>query len=336
MTAIRRYIAPPEWWSQSNIDRTVVPYIKSIEQLCLDAGLVKSDIIDNMDTDNITLPSFPTTILNSYNNVCSKKLSFDLNDTMQAQLPIRIEFTFGYYAYNASTHGSNYYPYYNMTQVRVGLINSSNKMDIYKEFTSSRIRSNSAAISDAVMKTREGFPPYVNYSNLESFICVRDGFVMMNILPDFSQSDNTAVIPTTDIFFAIERSFDDTLTPTADDINLISSNSTTLESSSRLYTHVMGKHNNVYTTFDTMQYYVIPTQYSAGKIILYPFTHMGLNYTTKQSPNFCGVNNAVLSPTVELDVSVGDNPPAKFIRTSNNGSMNYANVPSCAVLFKFE
>lgn len=336
MTAIRRYIEPPRWWSQDEIDASVVPFIKSVEQLCLDAGLVKSDLIDNMDTDNISLPSFPATTSIRYDNVCTKKLSFDLNDSMQSQLPIRIEFTFGYYTYNTSSQGSTYYPYYNYIKIRVGIINANNTMSVFRDFSNTKVRSASSTISDSYMKSRDGFPPYTYFSGMDSFICVRDGFVAINILPDYSQSDNTSTQNTTEVFFAIERSFDENNTPTADNINLISPNTTSVDTSNMLYTYVMSLTADVYSTSDTMNYFPLPSQYSEGKIILYPFSHMNSNYTMQQSPNFCGIDSNVLSPTVEVDVSVGDNPPSKFIRTSNNASSNYPVSTRCAAMFKFE
>lgn len=339
MAAIRRYITPPKWWSQQHMEDTVPVYIRAIEQMCLDAGLVKSTNADNMDTSNIVLPTWPMTgVANSYNNTCSKKLSFDFADPMQVQLPIRIEFTFGYYCYSKNTTPhENYYPYFNYTGVKVGIVGPDNNIRIGREFNSSYKYGYSSVLSDAFYKTLPDYRPYTEFGGMDSFVSVSDGFVAMSILPEFAESHNTTMYYSTEVLFTVERSFDNTNTPTGRNINLVCVTNSDITTSARLYTFVMSKDKSVFSTLDTMYYYNTPHNYNMGNLILYPFLHFNEDYTVQQSSNYCGVKDAVLSVGVEAAVSINDMPPVNFIKTSTRDATNYPSASTlCGLMVKFE
>lgn len=342
MTAIRRYIEPPKWWSQDHMVETVPTFIRAVEQLCLDAGLVKSSTADNMDTSNITLPTFPMTgAVGSWNNTCSKTLSFDLNDSMQTSLPIRIEFAFGYYCQNTNTKTSdNYYPYFNYTNVRVGVIDkSTNKLVNAQSFVSASKTSYTSQNTSVFYKTIDDYRPFTEFGGMDSFINVSDGFVAMSILPEFSESTTATTRYSTEIFFMLERSFDDLNIPTPDNINLICVNSAISfnTTTSRLYTYVIARDTPIFSTLDTMNYYTTPHDYNKGNLILFPFMHFNVNYSIQQSPNFCGINTNVLSVGVETMVSINDMPAVNFIKTSVRDSTNYPTASTnCGLLFRFE
>lgn len=94
---IKRFISPPRWGSDENAKISMKSYIKNVESMLIDSGLVKSVVDDNMDTDNIDFPLLSlVTVTNNASNsfYIDKPLQFDMVDSGQAVTPIRIKFWF--------------------------------------------------------------------------------------------------------------------------------------------------------------------------------------------------------------------------------------------------
>lgn len=298
---IKRYIPAPYCGSQSIAQNTFIPYIKGIEQMFLDAGLVKSNTSTNIDTDNIQLPN----VRNTGYNYMSKVLEFDLNDSMQVTNPFRIGMQFGTYWDNSATSSSyGVYPIFLVCKTYVinGITNerviTSNSTYMYGYTT---------RYAPHKYTTSGDYQAEVYDARADSFIIAKDGFFAMCLSPgydQYNQSADNVHRPESSLFsLVIERC--------GENINVLcpGTSQTSLDGIVG-YTY---RHGAEAIRTDSLTHYTDNgIVYQNGKIVVFPKYIVDENNYIEQSKNVVIVNADTLNHSSEIDLIV-NNDTAKFI-----------------------
>lgn len=297
----KEYIQPPQWGNDVVAQQQIPLYIKNIESFMVRAGLSKSNTLDNMDTDNITIPTTITT----GETYIEKSLQFDLSDIGQLENPLRVKLFFGFYRGDIPTDAGNEQPIFSCIKTVVESINNTNNS----------ITSVSTQISgNALQQPTSGntwFPNIYN-SKAESIIINKDGFLAINLHPNYAEvgQGNTPLTDNSLMFLIIERGG-------GEYANVIVTNNDILTSD--FYNYKIGDTyiasiENSYTHF--VNTYSI---YSNGMVSVFPsFVATGTN-TIKQSSNVCVINADAIATGAQLEILVNDEP-TKFIAFSGKGS----------------
>ena len=315
MTAIRRYIQAPLWDGDDFIANNV-KFMKDLEQLLLDAGLVKSNVADNLDMDTFDMSEWFESNKDriSYNYI--PLLVFNMNDSIQNELPISIKFAFGFY--RGGTHP--YHPYH--PYMHVSIYASDNTQSAY---TSPHTSNAPAGSSSSTVRT-----PTVTDDEYDSFVTNIDGFLSVNICNGFGtdsgqySADGRTKPPMSFCSFQVERSFDELGNYTAENVNVFLP-----------YGSGVGAKNmrNVVLTPDerfteTQTTYVYFNKYnkpfSKGKVVFHSMYHVFNDSTVKPSPNMLAIADAVLHPTQEIKLSINSQPESNFIALTNGNDGAYS------------
>ena len=304
-------------------------FCKNLESICLEGGLVKSNIPNNMDTNNIIIPSISNRKSSGGYVFISTPLSFDMNDTLQSQLPIRISFEIGFYsATNSSSSNVNYYPIFPFVRTTISIVNGSYSKTFINNtsYTSSYMSGNNSS---------NYFTPYIQTKKYESHICVKDGFICLNICPSTSYTVNNYVNNDSIIFFIIERSFDEN-GYTSDNVNIIAPNNNGTyipESTSNIVCTVLSNSMS-YSTTRTFNYFSLPYNMTNGYLHTYPFYHMNSDYTLYQSKNIIIIPDNTLFCNQLVSASIESNNYT-YIVENNNSSTQYP-ASGATFLTRFE
>lgn len=295
-------IAPPSWGNDLIASTSIIQYIKSVESLILSSGLIKSNTADNMDTDNIVLPSINGKT--GYNYI-SKSLQFDLTDEFQVSLPLRIKLYFGFFRNAISKSGTSELPIFLATKISVHDINNE----------SSVIRGSSCyfnGITYQTLKPNVSWQPSNIYnSNTDSFIVNRNGFFAFNINPNYGEWGGDAVAPPRKdnslFFLVIDRNYDCANVLLHGDDNTLTLNNT-----------IIGATKPPEVRNGNLHFVDTNTLYSGGKIVIFPTFVNKCDDTIIQSSNVCVVSKDVINTGNILDVTV-NGVPSKFIAMSGKG-----------------
>jgi len=289
MTVIKRRIEPPTAYNYDNANTTYKQYIIDIEKLMLDAGLVKSSTADNIDVTAI--PDFPVFDETSDGDFyIPGALSFDLNDVYQADFPVRMSIHFGIYKYNTNSSW-----WRQLIYVRVGAVNiATNEIETTKSaYAFTPMYLYNTASSSTIS--------YRDYG-LASFINVKPGLVCVCINPGFGESDTA----NTNIFFIIERNFDNNYAYNATGCNIIiGDNTLSTSSTSQLHTCAIHETNDTITTTATFIYVPSQNYLANGKLITLPVMHINDTTHVIQSPNMAITHDRAVSGGQEIDLVVG-------------------------------
>lgn len=329
MTAIRKYIPYMEWWNDDIAKVSITEFCKNLETICLEGGLVKSNIPNNMDTNNIIIPSISNRKSSATYVFISTPLSFDMNDTLQSQLPIRISFEFGFCSLSDSSASNvEYFPIIPFVKTTISIVNASYSKTFINNYTylSTTMYANNSS---------NYFKPYVQTKKYESHICVKDGFVCLNICPSVTYSSNNVAYNDSIIFFIIERSFD-VNGYTSDNINVISPNNNGTDipqSSSNIACTVLSNRMS-YNTSSTFNYFPLPYNMTNGYLHTYPFYHMNSDYTLYQSKNIIIIPDKTLLCNQLVSASIESNNYTYIVE--NNESTSQYPVSESTFLTRFE
>lgn len=308
MTMIRRYIEPPSWLD-TDYKVTVSKFIKDIEQLCLDAGLVKSNEVDNLDTNNIDYSGIK---INESGWQSLPYLWFNLNDTMQTELPVQLGFSIAKYRNNSSSLYPPFLVVYTYVKVNGRTVSGGNYCSAH----------NSSG------PTARNGKPYTYNNQSDSFIINNDGFISVNICPGFMEGGGTTdyTSPGHLSSVTIERSFDSGAY-TAENINVfLSPSNYTVAHPMRVY---VGNTESITEVQSTFIYYNMNNNngvFSKGKLQLHTVYHIYNNGALMPSPNILAVYRYALTETAEVNAQInGINH--KFIALPA-GDPNFVNTTS--------
>lgn len=330
MAAIKRYIKYMEWWNDDIAQNSIIQFCKDLERMCLDAGLVKSNIIGNMDTDNIILPALSSR--SSGYTYISTPLSFDFNDSMQSVLPIRITFKIGFYSRdNKMNTNVDYWPIIPLVSVNISIIGVTDKSIDFICNTKSYNGRMSANQTNQLI-------PNIISKNYESSICFREGFMSINICPSTNYNENNSrQYNDSIIYFIIERSFDSD-GYTGDNINVISNSQSqdysSSNSSSSSSITIFSK-NQIYSSTSLFSYVDLPSPITNGMINTFPVYHIDDDYSLIQSNNIITIPDNTILVNQVADVIIDGNT-YKFIGNNNSSYRQYPGSKNAMLLTRFE
>ena len=292
MTVIKRRIYPPNIETEDQANATIKQYMQDIELLLLDAGLIKSATTDNIDV--LDPPPFPWAGVNSV--WMTKALSYDLNDTYQAELPIRISFTFGFYR-----HQSTDYPRRIILHTAVGVIDPvTNKMIPDKaKYAVNYIYGHGDHSGNGPLT-------YLDYG-MSSFVNVKDGFVCICISPGVGSyaPQSTGGLRNTNIFIVIERNFDDAYMYNGTGCNIIMRDTASaISTSTTLNTTAISATEPSIVTSTNMLFANTSGFLANGKLITYPVMHINNGAHLLQTPNMVITNSRAIGSSQPIDLVI--------------------------------
>ncbi len=291
MTVIKRRIKAPVLDSELVANNTMKQYMQDIELFMLDAGLVKSSSLDNIDV--LEPPLFPWEDSRVNNVFMPNSLSYDLNDVHQAEFPIRIKFRFGWYKYSSTSYPRRFFMY-----TSVGVIDATTN-----DLDPSRSKHAVSYIHDYSGHTSD---PTINMDyGLASFINVKEGFVCVCINPGFgSYIPGVIGARGTNAFLIIERNFDDTYTYNGTGCNVIMRNTdSTTSASAALDTTAISTGPNIVT--DTNMIFANTSGFLAdGQLITYPVMHINNGANLIQTPNMVITNSRAVGTAQPIELVI--------------------------------
>lgn len=282
---------------------TMREYIKNTEQMFIDAGLVKSNVIDNLnwDDDN-TLVISTVTPDTEYQYL--KPMYFDMMDEDPEVLPIRIGVEFGLHIFR----GNNTYMRMPISRVTIGLVGSDNEFAGYAHtFPATYTRSHSSStynnsilygtllLDSVIVKTR---------NVLGVTISPGDGYYITN-----SSQPNDQVF----INFLLER-------VDATTINLfVVSNTSDYTSSNSMVPYIINSEIRTYkgTYTSHMIYGTKERLYNQGNLVTYPVMLRDAQGYIKQSTSLLMTHANSLPPGNLVTITI-NGVNKQFIKMPTN------------------
>lgn len=302
---INRFIKDPVWGNDAFAALNVKPYLKNVESMLIDAGLVKSDVVDNLDTDNITLPSISLATSPSTNNIfyIDKPLQFDMNDIGQSTLPIRLKFYMGFFRYANTKNGTSEYPVFVVSKLEV--VNITTGTIIFTSY-SNYIESYTTYIASSF----EYFIPNSYTINAKSSVIYRDGFLAINITPDWYEYGTSFMDRAASMFTIIIERYDG-------NINIIAP-ITNQMSAAGFGNYVYGVVTPLSRSESMCHYVDTGGIYSDGKLPIFPYFISNGN-EIKQSSNIAFVNSKSMATSTKIKVTDNNANEIDFIAFSGKG-----------------
>lgn len=256
MAIIKKYLATPNTDTQELYDPSLKQYCTDIAEMLEGAGLVKANVVGNIDLLNIDYPSLANITENVDEMYSTSRMYYDLNDTSQISTPVRIMFEFGVARYAHHSDDGPYYPFYNILKTTIGHINvTNNTMYNTIVFISGCVHTHSSGLDGIVRKSD---------ANMESFIVYRDGFLAVCINPEYDETydgNSNIVYKSPQSEFIIQRINDDINVYHSDTISWNSYATWVCTASSKLENEIITKY---FLHID------LTTYLSKGRLITFP------------------------------------------------------------------
>lgn len=280
----KKNILVPSWGKDSVAEIEIKRYIKDIESLMITAGLIYSNVNDNLDTENIVLPSVDVKTSGYY--YIEKKLQFDLNDSLQAVNPLRIKFNFGFYRRQGGDSAAKYpvVLYFTMEVYSI-LLNKSVTLVAFAPETTDVPYLNDNSNS------RGGWTHKLYSGGGESFVINRDGFLTININTLSMEYYNSTIGYDSSFFWLI-------IDRNNDGANVIGFNGS-------MVCYNMSKTLEPYNDITRLHYVATDNVFVDGKMPVFPTHTVDDIGENKQSSNVVLTNYKTIACGGEVDINVG-------------------------------
>lgn len=290
MASVRKYIEPPRWTGGDYKEHNT-KFLKNVEEMFLAAGLVKSNIPDNLDTDNI---DFTGIDLAATGSNFLKTMWFDKVDSNQENLPIVVGISLGRYKYNTNSNMPNFV--YIRTTIKCGLS--------IHNFNNTSMNTNSE------IPPWRNSKPWVVDGEYDSFVAINEGLLSISICGFFAESGSLYDEPLP--FFlssvTVERSFDDYGNYTSENVNIFSSSGGITSAPSKISVWVSDGVTSTFISGSLLYFDGSGANgiMKGGNMVTHIVYHIYNDYSYKPSPNIAVVNRTALITSMEATININD------------------------------
>lgn len=278
-------------------DSTVRSWIQTLNQKMLEVGFVRSTELNQLNIDDVNNIVFPTFLGSESGKKLMLPISYDMSDSMQSTLPVRIRFYIGKWRYSAQTGTSKYASFFQVDIEVVTLNPTTNQVNQTVYRTSNpfgTLVSPTAARATGIASDTTELYPIVYNSGYDSVICHTEGYALIALNPSMIQSGGGTLSGNNygqySLFLCLSRSINNLGVPTGEYINIHMPviTATPAGSSRVLNTYCLPQNNVTTPTEYSTTTSLIPLntnkQYN-GKHILMPHFYMNsVPNIDKQNP----------------------------------------------------
>lgn len=327
MTAIRRYIQAPVHFDAENSVVLNKKFIDDLDSLIIDSGLIKSNTVGNLDLSTFNMDAWYTANKDKTGSNFIPVLEYDLSDTQQVNLPVKISIYFGFWFLKTNAP-------------RQPILRIDVTCGVSTVTTCNCIEHYSAADNNI---------PFRYDDQIDSFITNLDGFFSMNICNGFQMKNRySGATPASSVFGSvqIERSFNSLGVYTSDDINVFLPLGS-VYNEKPMRNVLMTKDETFADTSTTFIYFnKYNTVFQEGKLVFHSMYHVSSDSSIRPSPNMIAVAHAAFRPSQEAKLSINDDVEVNFIALNNGNDSTYQSsilsshnryvTQNCRVIVRFE
>lgn len=327
-------------------DSTVRSWIQTLNQKMLEVGFVRSTELNQLNIDNVNNIVFPTFLGSESGNKLMLPISYDMSDSMQSTLPVRIRFYIGKWRSSTQT-GTSKYPSFFQVDIEVVTLNPSTNQVNQTVYRTSHpfgtlVSPTSTRATGIASDTTELYPTAYN-RGYDSVICHTNGYVLIALNPSMIQSGSGTVSGNNygqySLFLCLSRSINNLGVPTGEYINIhmpLIANSPSI-SSRLLYTYCLPQNNVTSPTAYSTETSLIPLntnkQYN-GKHILFPHFYINnIPNIEKQNPMVFNIPLNAIGAMTEFTLQT-PNGNRNFIVLTESIVPHSSNSTVAAVLFE--